>query len=147
MLPEPELADRVAPVRLTRGKSLRHEIQVVLPEPMILGLEPADVTTPHFEFHRRAHYNHPLFTLTYDLRTLSNEVPLAELESYLQEVDKVTGSVDYELTERHCRSRPARRRRSLGPSKRSEERPATARRGGPSAGCVSRSPCSACRGE
>lgn len=92
------ISNRHAPLALTYPMSINQIIEVELPDPLLAKQDSGAVIDDAMRFDYRFSREGRSVRLNYELRTISNEVPLERFSAYLDTVDKIEGQLRYDLT-------------------------------------------------
>jgi transglutaminase-like putative cysteine protease len=97
-LTKPDVAKREMPLAVTHPVFVRQVIDVDLPESY--ELMPIDTTLrgKALEFRAKSSSTPTKFVVTYELRTLSDHVPAADVAGHLELLDRIEDELTYQLT-------------------------------------------------
>ncbi|HYE73221.1 MAG TPA: hypothetical protein VEF04_07820, partial [Blastocatellia bacterium] len=92
------ISNRRAPLALSYPMSIQQIVEIELPDSMLSRQDGGEVIENGLHFAYQYVREGRLTRLTYELRTLSDEVPLERFSAYLDTVDKIGDHLRYDLT-------------------------------------------------
>ncbi len=107
-LRKPPTTPRSAPVQLAYPVSVRHLMEVELPDDLEVDTSSYDWQSPELRFHYRSTWKKGRFLAEYELETLRDRVTLARLPTHSRSVDALSSYLDWHF------EYPPRRPRRLG---------------------------------
>jgi transglutaminase-like putative cysteine protease len=95
----PEQTVRTSPLARSFPKHVRHEIVAWLPGEWNIEGDGVTLRDPAFEYRSKVKYHGGKLELAYDLRNMSDHVPVSDLKRFLSRLDKAHDDAYYTLTD------------------------------------------------
>lgn len=94
----PKTLVRTSPLQIDQPTHVRYKAVVLLPEPWNIEESSGNITTPAFSYRSSVRYKHDTLTTEYELKTLVNHIPAADVVEHGRKLEAVRDDAYYYLS-------------------------------------------------